>query len=331
MVNDILMNRVLTIRQPAPFGRIVDPIQKEQQVKLLAFCALATVLAASQGRALSLDLIDIHALDNRLADPAANFHPQGLGYDTETDQLLFMQQSSQTIFATSLTGAIESTQAIGFQNTTSVAGDGGDYYFSDYSGNVLGLDLYAYDKATSSASVLSSEIAAYGGYPIDARDGTLYRTGPSTSYDWGDLDTLRISSIAAPDVILRTTALATTAGIGDLAIDTGRNAVWVLDYSATASIRVFDLLTGSLQETFALGLDGLDAGLTYADDRLYYYNWRSGSGSTLSVYGVTPPTPPTETPLPGTAALLAAALGAAGALRRVAGRGVARQGGAGRA
>ena len=65
----------------------------------------------------------------------------------------------------------------------------------------------------------------------------------------------------------------------------------MIDYTASATLHRFDLTTGNELDSFALGIDGLTAGLTYAgltyaNDKLYYYDWVSGSGSTLSVFAL---------------------------------------------
>jgi hypothetical protein len=213
--------------------------------------------------------------------------------------LLFMQQSTDTIYRTDLTGAINGSRTIGSitynpggnttikaLHTTSVASDGSNYYFSDYTNNSGGYDLYSIGKASGSAATISSEIAAYGGYPIDVRDGMLYRTEPSTSYSWSDLDQIRVSTIGAPDSISQTLNLLGGNGIGDIAVDSDRNNIWTIDYSGSASLNRFDLATGALLDNFGLSLDGLTGGLTYANDKLYHYDWDSVQGSTLSVYAL---------------------------------------------
>ena len=112
-----------------------------------------------------------NTLSNQLSDTNSNFHPQGLGYDTSSNELLFMQQSAQKIFKTDLNGFVTGSVSTGYHHNTSVAADGSNYYFSDYTGNASYRDLYSIDKSTNSVSQLSAEIAAYGGYPIDVRDG----------------------------------------------------------------------------------------------------------------------------------------------------------------
>tara|TARA_R110000751_G_scaffold30843_3_gene78590 strand:+ start:2273 stop:3124 length:852 start_codon:yes stop_codon:yes gene_type:complete len=274
--------------------------------------AAAAVTMASGAGATSLDLVASYGLADQLSQSNTNFHPQGLGYDAATGQLLFAQQSAGALYFTDLEGVVQGSRSVAFNHVTSVAADASSYYFSDYSANSDGLDVYALSKSGGAAAPLSTEIAAYGGYPIDVRDGKLYRTDASAGYGWGDLGQLRISSLLSPDTIDAVVTLETTFGIGDIAVDLDRNALWALDYSETASIRQFDLTSGLQLAAFDLGLDGLTAGLTYADNRLYYYDWTSPSGSTLSVYALDA----ASVPLPASGLLLAAGLGAVGWMRR---------------
>ena len=244
------------------------------------------MLALSPVYAGTLILDSTIPLSDTLAAASSNFHPQGLGYDTGTGELLFIQQGSHPIYSTDLSGNITGSRTIGFNHATSVAGDADGYYFSDYTANTNGLDLYSIDKLPADPAVaISTEIAAYGGYPIDVRGGMIYRTENSTNYDWSNLDQIRISSLSSVDSF-STVDLATGNGIGDIAVDAACNAAWVIDYSDSASLRQFDLATGTELESVALNLDGLTAGITYADNKLYYYDWNSGTGSTLSVYSM---------------------------------------------
>lgn len=277
-----------------------------------AMLALVTVGPAAAG---TLTLENTFSLSNQLADSSSNFHPQGLGYDTSTNELLYMQQSSGTIFRTNLSGTITGSVTTNqfLNHTTSVAGDAANYYVSDYTGNSSYLDVHNVNKTTGAVSTLSSEVAAYGGYPIDVRDGNLYRTNVSTSYNWSNLNQIRISSLATPDTGIQTVTLATGAGIGDIAVDSARDNVWVIDYAASATLRRFDLATGSELDSFALGLDGLTGGLTYANDKLYYYDWVSGSGSTLSVFALSGFT---EVPEVGTLAIFGIGLAGLAYIRR---------------
>lgn len=278
----------------------------------------------SGAQASTVSLASSVTLSNVLADSASNFHPQGIGYDASANELLFMQQSTGAIFRTDLAGNIVGSRTInntpspygnlGVPNhTVSVAADATHYYYSDYTCNSSCFDLMKVDKATGTAVSISSEVSAYGGYPIDVRNGVIYRTNASTTYDYTMLHQIRAASTASPDVITSTRTL-TGAGIADFAVDDVNNSIWVLDYLASASIRRFDLTTGALLESFALGLDGLDAGLTYANGKLYYYDWKSNSGSTLTTYNLQGYGNPV--PAPGTLALLGLGLAGLGFSRR---------------
>ena len=85
------------------------------------------------------------------------------------------------------------------KHTTSVASDGANYYVSDYTSNTSGSDLYPVDKTTGVAVNMSTDVAAFGGYPIDVRDGNLYRTEISTTYNGSNLKQIRISAVATSD------------------------------------------------------------------------------------------------------------------------------------
>ncbi len=281
-------------------------------MRSVILAAIAAAAMAPEAGATTVDFVASYGLSNDLAAADNNHHPQGLGYDAAAGELLFMQQNAFTIYSTDLTGVVQSSRSIAQRYTTSVAADATRYYYTDYTANAGGIDLYAIDKTSGSETAFSTEIAGYGGYPIDVRDGKLYRTEASTGYSWSNLDQLRISSLSTPDTIDTVLTLATPFGIGDIAIDLDRNVLWTLDYAAAASIREFDLTSGLQLAEFDLDLDGLAGGLTYADDRLYHYDWNTGSGSTLSVYSLGA----TAVPLPASGLLLAAGLGAVGWMRR---------------
>ncbi|HEX8521486.1 MAG TPA: hypothetical protein VF669_04460 [Tepidisphaeraceae bacterium] len=240
-------------------------------------------------------------LSSSLGSTAFNFNPVGLGYDSTANELLFAQQQNNTLYRTNLTGAILGSRTIGSvptasfgptaaQYTVSVAADATNYYFSDYNSNHLGYDLYAIGKTSGAATNISSELAAYGGYPIDVRDGRIYRTNPSTTYDYYMLDQIRVSTVAAPDVIQQTINLPVPGGIADFTIDTANNCIWASGYTASTSIYRYDLTTGALLDTFPLALDGLTSGLTVANNKLYFYDW-ADNASTLTTYTIVVPEP----------------------------------------
>ena len=287
-------------------------------------CALVALGAVSQAQAGALTLNNTYTLGATLSAASTNYHPQGMSYDESSNELIFVDQSANSIVRTDRTGAVLGTRTIGqitfrpdgsnastANHVVSVAADAGNYYFSDYTNNSTGYDLYRIGKASGAAAAVGAETAAFGGYPIDVRSGQLYRTEATTGYSNSTLHNIRVSSTTTPDTITKTLTLTGT-GIADFAIDTSHNSIWVLDYLASASIRRFDLTTGSLLETFGLGLEGLDAGLTYGNGQLFYYDWRSGSGSSLKVFDVSgiASTTPASLPEPGALALLGVALSA---------------------
>lgn len=278
----------------------------------MKFKFLKTVLVSSVLVVNSFANAGIITLDNTLnlndalADTESNFHPQGLGYDTATNELLFFQQSSQIIYRTDLEGTIQGALNVNLHHSTSVAGDGGSYYASDYTSNGSGTDIFSVNKTTGVRQGITSETAAVGGYPIDVRNSVLYRTNNTLwtagcGYDWGCLDQILISSINSVDTISQTVSLTSANGIGDIAVDYVNNQIWTIDYSASALLRQFDLTTGNEISSFDFGLDGLTAGITYANDKLYYYDWNSGSGSTLSRFSLNS----TDVPEPSTLAIFA--------------------------
>ena len=244
-------------------------------------------------------------LNDALADTASNFSPQSLGYDTATNELLFFQQSSKIIYRTDLSGTIQGALNVNLNHSTSVAGDGGKYFASDYTGNGSGTDIFSVNKTTGATQGITLETAAVGGYPIDVRNSVLYRTNNTLwgtcGYDWGCLDQILISSINSVDNISQTVSLSNANGIGDIAVDYVNNQIWTIDYSASALLRQFDLTSGNEIASFDYGLDGLTSGITYANDKLYYYDWNSGSGSTLSRFSLNS----VDVPEPSTLAIFA--------------------------
>ena len=278
-----------------------------------------------QAQAATITLQSTVPLAPQLEAANTNFAPQGLGYDPTTNELLFIQQGTNTIYRTDLSGTIVGTRSIGPINispfgvaptahhTTSVAADASNYYFTDYTCNSSCTDLYSIGKSSGSALAISAEIAAYGGYPIDVRNGFLYRTNVSTNYDYSNLNQLRVSAVGAPDAILTTIVLQGSPSIADFSVDHVGMSIWTLDYSPSASIRRFDLTTGAALDTFSVGVDGMTGGLTFANGSLYYYDWVNGS-STLSTFAITDDI--ATVPEPASLFLLGSGLVSVGAARR---------------
>lgn len=269
----------------------------------LGLVLFALIFASCQAHSQAVPLADaptrsmqaeaVYALTPELGQSGSNFAPQGLGYDAATGSLLFVQQgSSSPMYQTDLTGMITGTVPLDLVNVTSVAADETNFYVSDFTRNTRGADVFAIDRETGAQTQIGGERRAYAGYPIDVRDGQLYRTETSVAYSWGALNQLRISDLASPDTITLTLSLDTPEGISDIAVDVQNNVLWTLDYSSSAMIRRFDLTTGAAVDRFDTRLDGLDAGLTVADGVVYYYDWISGGQSTLSVFEPPPPTIP---------------------------------------
>lgn len=269
---------------------------------VLAAFALTMVAGALKSEAASaqaLVLQTTYSLSPQLEQPNNNFAPQGLGYDAFANELLFIQQNTWTIYRTDLTGNVLGSVALGTTNynypggsfadvpryTVSVTADATNYYFSDYTCNNYCSDLFAVSKSGGNPNTISTEVAAYGGYPIDFENGLLYRTEASTSYDYSNLNDIRVAPIGSPDAIIRTLTLS-GPGIADFSIDSASNSIFTLDYSATAQIRRYDLLSGALLQIYAPIVDGTSAGLTFANGNLYLYDWQAGQ-STLSVFQVT--------------------------------------------
>jgi NAD(P)-dependent dehydrogenase (short-subunit alcohol dehydrogenase family) len=93
--------------------------------------------------------------------------------------LLYGQQSTDTIFRTNLSGTITGSRALSpnRKHTTSVTGDGANYYVSDYTSNTSSPDLYRVDKTTGAAVNMSTDVTAFDD-------------------NWSNLKQIRISAVA---------------------------------------------------------------------------------------------------------------------------------------
>jgi hypothetical protein len=286
----------------------IEPVRMKFNMVVIALMTVASLTLIGEADADTLTFTGSTTLSNSLSTPSSNFSPQGLGYDASANELLFLQQNSATIYRTDLNGTIVGSRSLGSNGgdastfTVSVAADASNYYFSSYVSNSSGLDLYGIGKASGNYTNISSETAAFGGYPIDVRNGLVYRTNPSTGYNYSDLNLIRVANINTPDTITQTLTLNTPSGIGDFSIDAANKNIFVLNYSNAASIYRYDLTSGALLQTYNLNLNGLTGGLTFANDVLYYYDYKSGTGSTLSKYTFTAAA--ASTPEPGNVALM---------------------------
>jgi len=233
----------------------------------------------------SLVLQSTISLAPNLELTSSNYHPQGLGYDPVANELLYVQQSAKMIHRTDMIGNYLGSVSINYSYVNGIASDGTYYYFTDYAGNASSPDLFRVLKNGTGVTQISTEIAAYGAYPIDVREGKLYRTNVSTSYSYSMLNQIRVSSASTPDTVERTMNISTSYGIADFTVDVANDSIWLLEYTGSSSIKRYSLSTGTLLETFSLGLDGLDAGLTNANGKLYYYDWVYGN-STLKIYDI---------------------------------------------
>ncbi len=252
---------------------------------MLRYITLVLALASTTAGAQTLNASATYTLDAALCHTNSNFHPQGLGVDESTGRLLYAQKNSGGVYSSALDGTdIQLFSNASISYNTSVAYWQGYVYLTDYQGNASGQDLYKAAVPTGSAVGHGSHTAGYGGFPIDIRNGELYRTNYSSSYSWSNLNQIIVSGVASPNSASRSITLSGTSGIGDIAIDLDSNSVWILEFTSSARIHRFDLTSGQLLATSQAVGDGLDAGLTYYNGDLYYYDWVSGSGSTLTVF-----------------------------------------------
>jgi carbonic anhydrase/acetyltransferase-like protein (isoleucine patch superfamily) len=252
---------------------------------MLNFAIVVLSIAASTANAQTLEASATYTLSGTLSSGASNFHPQGLGIDEGTGRLIYIQQSHSTVYSSALDGSDVqplSTSVLG--HGTSVAVWEGSMYFSNYSGNTSGQDMHKVVLPNGGRTNYGNYVAAYGGFPIDIRGGELYRTNLSGSYSWANLNQIVVTDVASPNGGARTFTLNGTSGVGDIAVDLDSNSIWVLEYTSSARIHRYDITSTALVETYTAVGDGVDAGLTYYNGNLYYYDWQSGSGSTLTVF-----------------------------------------------
>ncbi len=252
---------------------------------MIRLAVALAILAAPTAYAQTLTPSATYSLPSQLENASCNFCPQGLGIDEASQRLLYAQYNSGTVWSTDLSGANLQSFATGIKtNFTSVAAWDGDVYYTDYSSNSSGPDMWRIDLPGGTQSQYSTFTTAYGGFPIDIRNGELYRTNLwSSSYTWANLNQMSITNVATPNGGTRTFSLSGTNGVGDFAVDLDSNSIWVLEYSASARIHQYDINSTARLATYTAVGDGLTAGLTYYNGNLYYYD-HSTSNSTLTVF-----------------------------------------------
>lgn len=184
---------------------------------------------------------------------SCNFHPQSADWDPRTSNIAIMLQCQQRIDFLNLDGTRGThVQISGYQHTTGLATDGVNYYFTDYTGNSGGPDLFR-GTPGNSVTQISNGTAAYGGYPLVVRGDTMWRTNDSNNYNWTNLRSVRISGKDTPDSIQGTFAVPFNQGVGDFCHD-GQN-LWALGYvhetsSAVANLYSMDPANGALRGEF---------------------------------------------------------------------------------
>ena len=167
-------------------------------------------------------------LDGAWASVFSNFHPNSACFDEASGNVALMIQSRREIVLVDpATGMREGQVPLGnYSHSVGVACDGDDFYFTDYTANANGPDLFRIGRPGGAAVQISQATAAYGGYPLTVHEGTMWRTNDSRRYDWTELTTLRVSAAADPDNVAASFNVAIPGGIGDLCHD-GSN-LWVL-------------------------------------------------------------------------------------------------------
>jgi len=102
-------------------------------------------------------------------------------------------------------------------------------------------------------TVVEEAVAAYGGFPLAIHGDLMFRANDSQRYGWGDLQRVRVSSKATPDMVRVAYEAPVPTGIGDLCHD--GDTLWALAYahdpggSPEASIIGMAPETGELRAT----------------------------------------------------------------------------------
>jgi NDP-sugar pyrophosphorylase family protein len=249
--------------------------------------ALGTLLAAS-ATAQTLSQIDQYTLPLALSQGNSSFYLQSLGIDESTEQFVFSQYSAHRFATLPIAGGPVAYITADKNHLTGGAVHGGYLYFVSFTSNASGQDMHRTLVSGGSSTTYGTDVAAYGGFPIDIRDGVLYRTELSNSYNWTNLDQLWVSNVGTPNSFLRQVTVPSPNGIGDMAVDLDSNSLWVLEWADSAKIRQHDLDTGALIQEFQTVGDGKTAGITYYNGQLFYYDYVSTSSSSMTVFSIGP-------------------------------------------
>jgi hypothetical protein len=233
----------------------------------------------------------------------SNFHPQGMAYDGENNQLVLAPQGKNMIILLNAdTFSVESTLYLAGRTTsyaTGVAVDANNYYITEYNSN-NGYMLKCPKSGKSGSSIYCSDdaqIAGYGGVPLTVTGSTLYRAARdssgsgSNSYSWDNLRTLVKSDASSPTSIQSSCNLP--SGTDGLAFVGGNKLiqmVWNGDSgTAQPTLNLIDADTCAVESTQTLA-NACDsgsnaAGVAYKAGKVYIYCWGNGL-SHVSRYSV---------------------------------------------
>jgi len=224
-------------------------------------------------------------------DTDSNFHPQSLSWYPATGGLSLVMQSQRRIDILDLNGNRTNTVAVAYHHMTGHAADGENFFFTDYSGNAGGYDLFRVPIGGGGVTRISDERAAYGGFPLTLWGDTMWRTTASNTYNWDNLRTIRVSSKANPDAVTSSFNIGVARGIGDLCHD--GESLWMLGNTRSRGAQIdlyrLDAATGAVLETHtslrACG-NRIPSGLACTDNQagnlwVFCYQELSSDGSSI--------------------------------------------------
>ncbi len=247
------------------------------------------------------------------ASVRSNFHPNSACYDEHTGRVALMIQSRRAIELVSVEdGSRQGSVAIAnYQHAVGVACDGADLYFTDYTSNSNGPDLFRVGRAGAPVQISQSN-EAYGGYPLTIHGDTMWRTNDGERrYDWTPMTRIRVSAKATPDALTGEFDVAIPEGIGDLCHD--GVSLWALGNvrqeapAPNANLYRVDPATGAVLAAFPdfyQCRNGRPAGLACDGETgrgwIFCFNENNGQPGGLAQFalpGFEPPPPPGPDPL----------------------------------